>query len=163
KEDFKQKYPVLVTALKEKDSSTKSARMVDGSLGYIHFSSNDVSKQPQYVYILGSAASDPNGFNVLPSNFERSVVALSSRLVISPTWLNDRDQFKVPNTTKQGYDGYVNDCLVYSIFDLQSYQASYRNFKDYTNCNRPGRWVNQWFWMDIETVRRYADELNVRF
>lgn len=164
KKESTHKYPVLVSAFKEPNKETKrSAKLLEGSMGFIHYSSNDVSKQPTYIYILSSASSDNNGFNVYDSNLDRAVVALVSRRVIEPNWMNDRDQFKIPNTQKQGYEDFVNDCLVMSLFESKSYQASYRNFKDYTNCNRPGRWVNQWFWMDIDTVRRYADELNVRF
>lgn len=158
------KYPVLVSAFKEPSRVTKrAAKLLEGSMGFIHFSSNDVSKAPTYIYVLSSASSDNNGFNVFDSNFERAVVALSARRVIEPNWMNDRDQFKIPNTQKQGYKEFVNDCLVMSLFESKSYQASYRDFKDYTNCNRPGRWVNEWFWMDIETVRQHVYDLRVGF
>lgn len=162
-EKMEDEIPLHTDAFTTGGGKESTETMYEGSIGSMFFNGNRISHNSKYVCVYSVKAKRRPCFDVVEDNFDRSVVAYAARRVITNHWLTHTENYKKPNTTKEGYDEFVNDSLVYTLFDTKSYQASYRNYERYTNCNRPGRWVNQWFWMDIETVRRYADELNVRF
>ena len=156
-------YPRYTSVFEEgKDINSKEV-LFNEALGSMWFAGNTVSNNSQYVNVYSIMSKRRPNFNVMDDNFIKSCVGFASRMAVVPNWLNGYDNYKKPNTQKQGYEEFVNDSIVYSLFSQKSFQASYRDFKDYTNCNRPGRWVNEWFWMDIETVKQHADDLRVGF
>src|SRR5699024_9292835 len=78
-------YPILTSALKFKtaDTTKKGATLLADALGYMVYLGSSVSQSAQGVYQLTSVASRGHGVNILPSNFERVMVGLSARRVIS--------------------------------------------------------------------------------
>ncbi|PAB52264.1 hypothetical protein A3P64_07395, partial [Lactobacillus johnsonii] len=88
------------------------------------------------------------------------IVNFAARRAVEPTWINAQDNFSYPNTKKNGYQTFENDCLVYSIFDTASNQAAYRNWKNYQNTNIKGKWINNWFWLKRDFVLEHAENIN---
>lgn len=161
--------PNLSNALEETKATGKpSGKLYSGSLGYMVFGGNSVGEGLRDVCIFTSAAHRGKGFNVYPSNFNNSVVGYSARRVIKPTWYTDKIGYKKPDTTKEGYGDFVNDSLVYSIFDNQSFQAAYRMWENprkedtyFSNTTTPGKWANQWFWMSLDEMKDLSNQHNI--
>ena len=57
---------------------------------------------------------------ITKSNFVGICNALAVRLVIQPTWLNDRDQFLWPNDTWKADCEFQLDCVIYALFHRQN-------------------------------------------
>ena len=108
------------------------------------------------VWVVSSSAYKANGFNVMPQNFERACVNFAARRSIEPTWFNAQDNYHYPDEHNPKYYEFVNDSIVFTLFDNASYQAAYRN-DQWSNTNISGKWANQWFWIPIEYVKEQVE------
>ncbi|WP_243892510.1 hypothetical protein [Schleiferilactobacillus harbinensis] len=151
-------YPQLSSAMSVSKGQSPRGRLVVGSLGYMVSNSNNVGEGINNggVWIVTGSAYKANGFNVMPSNFDRAVVNFAARRSPDATWVNDQDNYLYPNTKGSLYLEFVNDALIYSLFDNASYQAAYRDSR-WSNTTVPGRWANQWFWLSKDKVIEAAD------
>ena len=146
-------YPQLSSAMKESKGKRPSGKLLKGSLGYMVSNSNNIGEGTYNggVWVVSGSAYKGHGFNVVPQNFDRAVVNFAARRSIDPTWYNAQDNYHFPNMNSSLYEEYVNDALVFSLFDNQSYQAAYRH-KGWSNGNIPDKWENQWFWLTKDQV-----------
>lgn len=155
------KYPKLSSAMGESKGKHPTGKFYEGSIGYIMNSANNVGEGTTNggVWIGTSTAYHGHGSNIFPEKevFERAVVDFAARRSIEPTWINAQDNFRSPNTASSRYSEFVNDSIIFSLFDTASNQASYRNWNDYTNIDVPGKWINNWFWLSNEEVKEAAD------
>lgn len=58
------------------------------------------------VYLLSSASSTANGISIFPENFKKIVSNFAARKLITGkyvTWLNDKDEYCVPNIENPSY------------------------------------------------------------
>jgi hypothetical protein len=92
-------------------------------IGKLIFNSNDFQHQNRIritnyeTVVLGGDGKFP----ITQSNLLVCCVYLAIRHCIEATWLNDRDQYLMPNI-KWKYDSeFQNDCLVYALFHNQNY------------------------------------------
>lgn len=147
-------YPNLSSALKESTGQKPVGKLMSGSLGYMVSNSNNIGEGTwnSGVWIVSGSAYKGHGFNVMPCNFDRACVNFAARRAIKPTWYNEQDNYHFPDINALGYQEFVNDSLVFSLFENASYQAAYRN-KRWSNTNIPGKWANQWFWLPMEYVK----------
>ena len=60
-------------------------------------------------------------FPITKQNLLVSCIYLSIRHCIEATWLNDRDQYLLPNDKWECDSEFQNDCLVYTLFHNQNY------------------------------------------
>lgn len=155
-------YPILTSALKFKttDTTKKRASLLADALGYMVYGGSSVGESASGVYQLTSVASRGNGVNILPSNFERVMVGLSARRVVSTNWVNAKDNYTKPNQTLP--QDFILDCIIYALFDNLSFQAAYRNWEyapgqTYSNTQLPGVWANQFFWVPLAQVLEWTD------
>lgn len=156
-------YPQLSSAMKLSKGKSPRGKLYKNSLGYMVNNSNNIGEGllNSGVWLVTGSGYKGNGFNVMPENFNRSIVNFTARRCVNVTWYNEQDNYKLPNSTMPRYEEFVNDCLVYSIFDNASYQAAYRK-NGYSNLKHvPNKWANQWFWLDIEKVKEFVDEYRV--
>lgn len=162
-EQFHGPYPQLSSSLSESKGNKPLGRLLEGSLGYMVSNSNNVGEGilNSGVWVVSSSAYKGHGFNVLPENFDRAVVNFAARRSIDANWVNDQDNFEVPNVSDRKYSEFVNDSLVYTLFDSASYQAAYRN-QQWTNTTIKGKWANQWFFMGIDEMSKLANLYNNR-
>lgn len=160
--EFDGPYPQLGSAMDESKGKKPRGKLLDKSLGYMVFNSNNVGEGTtnRGVWVVTSSAYKANGFNVLPENFERAVIGFAARRCVKPTWYNDQDNYKAPNIPETEYDEFVGDSLIFTLFDNgESYQAAYRNWNNYSNLPQGhGKWANEWFWLSLDQVRDWADE-----
>lgn len=94
----------------------------DDAIGYMRCSVNDLQHAEQHTSLFSSSFSDGHGFYLTPDNLWQSAVIFSVRRLVKPTWLNDRDQFLQP--TKPLSDEFINDCLIWMLFNRTNRAAS---------------------------------------
>lgn len=146
-------YPHLSSALNASKGKLPAGKLYKDAIGYLMNSANNVVEGTLNggVWIINSTAYHKPGMNIMPENFERAIVNFSARRSITPNWINSQDNFKAPNTHSSLYQEYVADSLVFSLFDVASNQASYRN-PAWSNTGIKGRFINQWFWLSRDYV-----------
>lgn len=152
-------YPQLGSSLKESSGKSPRGKLLVGSLGYMVSNANSIAKGTinNGVYVLSGSAYEANGFNVMPQNFDRACVNFAARRAVNTTWVNAQDNFHYPNKEDNNYEEFVNDSMVFTLFDNASDQAAYRNSK-WSNTNVPGKWANQWFWLPINYVKSKVED-----
>lgn len=75
--------------------------LAEGAFGFACLNSNDLIHH-NFVTFVSSAFSSGNGTSITPDTFEKVMVVVAVRRAIKPTWLNNRDQFRIPE-----YDGFA--------------------------------------------------------
>lgn len=157
--EMEQPYPQLSSALSVSKGTKPRGKLVEGSLGYMVNNSNNVGEGISNggVWVVSSSAYKANGFNVLPQNFEEACVNFTARRSVKPTWINAQDNYRYPDRSHELYPEFVNDAIIYTLFDNASYQASYRNDK-WTNINVTGKWANQWYFMSRHEMTQLAEK-----
>ena len=100
---------------------TTRNRVNEMPIGYMSAKGNDF-QNTNYIYIVNkkSQLPHPRGTIVTTKNILEISVYMSMRHCITPTWLNDRDQFLYPNDQWQEDKSFQLDCLVYTLFHNQN-------------------------------------------
>jgi hypothetical protein len=112
-------------------------------LWYMNNKSNAVMYSGQEVYSISSACDRNRGFSVLPSNWRRAVALYGARKLVKGNWINDKDEYLVPDTTLPGYEQWVDDCHVYALLHTSNNCTAMRDV-DYKG--QDWRIKNNWFW-----------------
>ena len=99
----------------------RGTKWSDNALAYIWCNSNDV-QQAARTALFSSGFNGGHGIFVNKENLWQIAVLFSSRLLVKPTWLNDRDQFLQP--TKPLTEEFKSDCLVWMLFNGSNLTAS---------------------------------------
>lgn len=137
-------------------SSTKSSTKKFGcSIGYCYFTANRVEYNQRYVCVMTTPFSISRGFYITKENFNKFLVAYSSRVLISSNWLNEKDEYSVPNIQHEEFAKFQEDSLIISLFSNNSGQASYRNFEHLQNSYNI---KNEFFWMSVDKMKELADQ-----
>lgn len=126
--------------------------------GYLVIGGNIVNENNSGVFILSSCRGMANGYSVIKSNFDKSMSVFSARSLISgtyATWINNKDEYMVPNINHPAYAQWQNDCIVYSLFNSKSQQSSlrsiYYNGKDWDI-------YNEFFWLSHNRMLQLAEQ-----
>ena len=132
-------------------------RICKDALGYMHNNANNVQYNGTLVGLYGSPFAAAHGLPIMENNFNRVIALFAARKLIEQNWLNDNDEYMVPNEPHQDYQQYVNDSIVFSLFHSASNQSSLRNiqYKEKT-------WniFNQFFFMSVEEMKSLATTHN---
>ena len=93
-------------------------------------------------------------------NILKSTTLFTSRRLVSgqyANWVNDKDEYLAPNEEHEQYNQFMNDSVVYSLFNNSSQQSSLRQvtYKDQL-------WdiKNEFFWMSKEEMTELANNNN---
>ena len=152
------KYPTIdhpqfssATTVKQKGRGN----MVNGSLGYMDNSGNNVYYNPNRVGIYSSAFSNGNGLSILIENFDRIVTLFFARKSIESNWVNQKDEYLAPNENHPQFEQLKYDSIVYSLFNSASNQSSLRQIE-----YKGQMWniKNEFFWMSKDQMKDLADE-----
>ena len=117
--------------------------------------SNNVYENAQSVYILNGGITRNVGKEFVNSKtFLKCVSIFAARKSVKGNWINDKDEYLVPDTEHPDYEQWNNDAIVYSLFNNSSQQSSLRNvmYKD-------KKWdiVNNFFFMSNDEMKELAD------
>ena len=134
--------------------------IIPNSLGSFVNNSNNVDMNVQNVCLFTSSFSGFANVSILPSNFSRCTSLFSSRRLIEKNWVNWQDEYLAPNEQHPQFNEFVNDSVVYSLFESKSNQSSLRQveYKDKL-------WdiKNEFCWYDINMVKKLSNENNLDF
>lgn len=94
-------------------------------------------------------------WDITPASFNKAVSYFTARKLITPTWINCKDEYMVPNTEHPAYGQWQNDCIVYSLFNTASNQSSLRSI--YYNGKN---WdiYNEFFWLSRNRMLQLAEQ-----
>lgn len=93
----------------------RGTRWSDGAIAWLNCAGNDFQNAVAKTFLISSGYSSARGFFVTPENLWQSAIVFAVRLLIKPTWLNDRDQFLQPSQPLP--DEFKSDCLVWMLFN----------------------------------------------
>lgn len=151
-------FPHLSSGIKisPKDNQT----LFKGSLGSVYFLANNISENTQGVSIastiqtMGSASISNS---ILPENFYKVVALFSARRLIQANWTNWTDEYLAPDESNPKFKEFVNDSVIFSLFESKSNQSSLRNM-EYKN----KKWdiKNEFFWMSKQEIAQLAKDNN---
>lgn len=79
----------------------------------------------KYVTILSSPSVSAGAFSVIKENFEKALTLHAVRKIPKPTWLNDRNQFLIPQSELTKV--FINDCVVWSLFSNSNQTSALKN------------------------------------
>lgn len=100
----------------------RGTKWADGALGWFNCPGNDLQQAGKLTCILSSGFASGRGFFITPDNLWKVAIMFSVRLLIKPTWINNRDQFLQPN--KELSEEFKNDCLMWMLFNGSNLTAS---------------------------------------
>ena len=149
----------LTSAIKPaKEEQAIRGAICNKSIGYFGNNANSVYDNANFVTLLSSSFSSGNGLPVIPENFHKCCALFAARKSITKTWLNDKDEYSAPNEAHEKWNEYVNDSVIYSLFNTSSNQSSLRQVK-----YKDKLWdvENEWFWLSPEVVQKLADEYEI--
>lgn len=148
--------PQLGSALIVKSNGI--GKLAKNSLGYYVNVGNSVYKNNTDVFLVSSTSSMGHGISILPINFFKVVVNFSARKLISgkySNWINQKDEYLIPNVKHKDYHEFESDSLIYSIFNTASNQSSLRNVEYLGD-----KWdiKNEFFFMSVSDIQKLSDE-----
>ena len=132
----------------------------EGAIGFMHNNGGNVQFSDKYTNMNSTMNYADHGNSVTPENFERACVTFACRKSILPdaSWVNDKDIFHKPSDDFQdssGWNEFVHDCVVYSLFHRASYQVS---LKDFEYKNNYYNVKNEWFFMSKDEIAELANK-----
>ena len=90
------------------------------------------------------------GWSILPENFKNSMIIFAARRLVKKTWLNDKDQFSVPDEEAEGYQQWALDAVIYALFH-NSNQTSSLGPVEYKG--KTYDITNEFFWLTVEELQ----------
>ena len=149
-------FPHLSSPLKvvEKENQT----LLPNSLGSMCALANNVDKSVQGVAIFSSIQTQGTACisnSIIPQNFNKVVTLFSARKLVESNWANSQDEYLAPNTEHEKWNEFVNDSVVFSLFNSHSQQSSLRQI-DY----KGKKWdiKNEFFWLPKDMMLSLADD-----
>lgn len=147
-------FPQVSSALVVKDMDGYG-RMTKDSFGYFLNNANNVNENIVNVSLFTSPAYKGHGVSITRENFLRVINSFSVRKMITPNWVNSKDEYLTPNEQHPEYEQFGYDSIVYSLFNNSSEQSSLRQveYKDKL-------WdiKNEFFWLSVEHMKKLGDD-----
>ena len=131
-----------------------SGRVFENSFGYYVNSGNNIGNNRTDVYLLTSPASRGKGYGIIQENFPQVITNFCARKIVKSFWLNDNDEYMVPNESHPLWQQFQFDSIVYSLFNTSSNQSSLRQIK-----YKEKLWdiKNEFFWMSKSEIMELAE------
>ena len=151
--------PPLSNGITLKNCKCKG-KMAKDSLGYFYNNSNRVSQNSSYVGLFTSSFSDGHGLTITKDNYENCITLYSARKLITNNWINHIDEYLAPDIKNEKWQEFLNDSIVFSLFESKSQQSSLRNiyFED-----KNWHIKNEFFFMSKNEIMILANENNFNY
>lgn len=147
--------PQMTSATKYRDEDGRG-KLVKNYLGYFLSNANSVQSNDTNVSLVSSAMYKGNGLSIIESNFDRVITLFSARKLISSNWLNEKDEYFVPNIESELFRQFYVDSIVYSLFNDSSEQSSLTGIR-YKGENWDIK--NEFFWLSNSEIRECAGDV----
>lgn len=122
---------------------------------------NSVMDSQTIVYFTSSASTHCAGTSVLAGESWRRAIALfSARKLIIGNWTNQKDEYLAPQTEKEGYEQWVDDCHIYALLHTSNNTTSMRNIE-----YKGKKWNihNHFFWLTrAQAMNIYSNHSSAR-
>lgn len=154
--DKKSNNNVGIITLKSAITVDKKTRMVDeDAIGFLMNDSNNVYANTQGVYILAAPVTRHIKTTAITrENYKQCFSLFAARKVIKSNWLNQKDNYMIPNINHSKYKEFENDSIIYSIFANESGASSLRNVKVE---DKSFNIINEMFFMSIKDIQNLAN------
>ena len=153
-----QEAPELTSAIKIRENKgSRQGKMITGSIGYMHTAGNNIDTNIQHCSIFSSASSLGLGLSIIPVNFNKVTLCFAARKLIEKNWINSKDEYLAPNESHPKFQEFVNDSIVFSLFNGASNQSSLRNVNYH---NKLWDIKNEFFWMSKSEIESLANKYN---
>ena len=154
------KYPRITGGFNVPVGDRPCGKYKEDAIGFMHNNGGNVQFSDKYTNLNSSMNYADHGNTVTSENFERICVTFACRKSILPdaSWVNDKDIFRKPSQEFQDsseWNGFVKDCVVYSLFHRSSYQTALKDF-DYKGEFYDVK--NEWFFMSREQMMELAQK-----
>lgn len=144
----------LQSALKY-DRLNGRGSIVPNSLGYFLNDSNNIYANSKFIGIFSAPHAHGSGLNITDLNYENCISLFAARTLISSDWINQKDEYIMPDINHPNYQEWLNDCIVYSLFSPKSGQSALRNAQ---YKGQSYNIKNEWFWVSIEQMKAWANQ-----
>ena len=138
-------------------SDGKTYAMGNNTLGYAVMDRNSVESNTQAVYLLPrKSKAHIATYAITDINFDRCLGIFASRRLIEANWINWQDEYMVPCESSEYYTQYINDAIVYSVFNNKSNMSSLRHM---TEQGITQDIQNEFFWVSVKEIANLAGGL----
>ncbi len=151
-----EKKPTFSSALSVKEGKNCNTKINRNALGCYSNMGNSVDQNQLKVSIFTSCdSSNANGLSIMPENYERVISLFAARKLIEKNWVNSKDEYMAPNEDHLLFHEFVNDAIVYSLFNTSSNQSSLRQVEFNEKI-----WniYNEFFWMGRDEILQLASD-----
>ena len=148
--------PTFSSALSVKEGNNCNTKINRNALGCYSNMGNNVDQNQQKVAIFSSCdSSNANGLSIMPDNYERVMTLFAARRLVGKNWMNWADEYLAPNENHPKWNEFVNDSIVYSLFESKCNQASLRQIEF-----KGKKWniYNEFFWMSKDEILQLASD-----
>ena len=148
-------YPNLSSAINIKYvDGCRIGKCVNNFIGFFFIGGNNVETNNQHCSIFSSAASLGVGLSIIEKNYNKCITLFAARKLIDSNWINSKDEYLAPNESQPKFQEFVNDSIVYSLFNGASNQSSLRNINYH---NKLWDIKNEFFWMSKQEIEDLAN------
>ncbi|MDG1950574.1 MAG: hypothetical protein P8J32_07215 [bacterium] len=137
--------PQFSSALSWRDNNKLG---VNNMIACANFDSNNVYKNNTDVFMVSSTSTRNSNVPIIEENWDKVISLYAARRSVSRTWLNWQDEYMAPNTSSPLWDQFVQDAIVFCMFDSKSNLSSVD--VEYKGCTHDIR--NALFFMSPEDV-----------
>lgn len=146
--------------LKSALSVSEKTKKVSGDyLATLVCDSNSVVKNTEFVFIINRPApSNLGSCEITSQNLAKCTALFAARKIITgqyANWSNHCDEYLAPNESHPEWEQFVNDSLVYSLFESKSNQSSLRQIE-----YKGKLWdiKNEFFWLSRKDMMELANQ-----
>lgn len=138
--------------LKSAMTFDKKTRMVnENAIAFLMNDSNNVYANTQGVYILSAPVTRHVKItSITKENYKKCCSLFTARKVIKSDWLNQKDNYMIPDINNSKYKQYESDSIIYSIFANENGVSSFRNIKINEN---EFNIKNEMFFMSLKEIK----------
>mgnify|MGYP002711911358 CR=1 FL=1 len=140
--EFDENYPLTKNGFDAPTAKSIRCKMHKDWIGYVLNIGDSVQKSAKDVCVTSLGQAQANGRDITKDNYTRSAITFSIRRAVQEKiaqdkqlWIRDKDIFTAPSDDLIT-DEFTADCVVYSLFDIQSKQTSLRQYEYNENTYR---------------------------
>lgn len=128
----------------------------DNCFGYLVCHTPSIGGGQTGTNLFSSIFHGGHGCVISSQNIFRTSVYFTARRLIQPVWYNQKDEFSAPNEADPNYQRWVNDALIFSLFESRSSQSSLRQV---TYKGKLWDIKNEFFWMSNVEMKDLANKI----
>ena len=100
----------------------RGTKWADEAIACMFSNANDIQHAVTGTALLSSGYCTAGAFYVTAKNIDKTAIIFAVRKLVKPTWLNNRDQFLIPEGDLS--EEFKLDCLVWTLFNGSNLTAS---------------------------------------